>query len=86
MGPIVAKVLTMAREIALFSFVCPQVLVGTHPRMTLLQAYTPVANTHMAKYRAPVLVVVQARMKPKTATILATVMCHVLSFMRPGKC
>lgn len=48
-----------------------------------LTAYVPIANTTMAKYRAPVLSVAQPRTKPKTAMALAMVMCHVRSLNRP---
>lgn len=74
MGEIAATVLTIARDIAFFSFVCPQVL-ETQPSMTLLHAYTPVAKVHMAKYLAPVFIVAQAKTKPKIATALAIVIC-----------
>lgn len=74
----VALTLTTARAEAFFSFVCPQVL-PTQARMMELTAYVPMVKTHMAKYRAPVLSVAQPRTKPKMATILATVICQVLS-------
>ena len=77
-----ANVLTIASAVAFFSFVCPQVL-DTHPRMMLFTAYVPIANTTIAKYRAPVLSVAQPSTKPKTATDFAIVICHVLSLNRP---
>jgi hypothetical protein len=45
---VVANMLTSARDVDFFSLVCPHVL-DTHPRMMLLQAYTPVTKVHMAK-------------------------------------
>lgn len=67
-------VLTMASEDAFFSFVCPQV-PETQPRIMLFTAYVPIAKTHMAKYRAPVLSVAAPSTKPKIAIALAMVMC-----------
>ena len=77
-----AIVLTMARLHAFFSFVWPHVL-ETHPRMMLFTAYVPMANTHMAKYLAPVFSVAAASTKPKTATALAAVICQVRSLNLP---
>ena len=77
-----AIVLTIAKALAFFSFVCPQVLL-TQPRMILLTAYVPTAKTHMEKYLAPVLSVAQPSTKPKMATALAAVMCQVRSLKRP---
>lgn len=77
-----AIVLTIAKLLAFFSFVCPHVLL-TQPRMMLLTAYVPMENMTMAKYLAPVLRVAQPRTKPKTATALAAVMCQVRSLYLP---
>ena len=78
MAEMTAMVLTIASDTDFFSRVWPQVL-ETQPRIRLLQPYTPVAKVHMAKYRAPVLSVEQARTKPKTATTLEMVMCQTRS-------
>lgn len=77
-----AIVFTIANELAFFSFVCPQVLL-THPRIILLTAYVPIANTHMAKYLAPVFRLAQPRMKPKMAIAFATEICQVRSLNLP---
>lgn len=77
-----AMVFTIANEHALRSLVCPQV-AETQPRMIELTAYVPIAKTTIAKYLAPVLSVAQARTKPKMATALAMVMCHVRSLNLP---
>jgi hypothetical protein len=69
-----AIVFTMASEEAFFSFVCPQVAV-TQPRIMLLTAYVPMAKTHIAKYRAPVLSVAAPSTKPKMATAFEAVIC-----------
>jgi hypothetical protein len=73
-----AQVLTMARLLAFFSLVCPQV-APTQPKTMELTQYVPTENTIMAKYLAPVLRDAQPRMKPKIATSLAAVMCQVRS-------
>ncbi|KAL4931643.1 permease for cytosine/purines, uracil, thiamine, allantoin-domain-containing protein [Aspergillus undulatus] len=72
----------MAREVAFFSLVCPQV-VDTQPRMMLFTPSTPVANVHIAKYRAPTFIVEQATTNPTTATTLEIVMCQTLSLKYP---
>jgi hypothetical protein len=82
MNEIFAMVLTIAREHAFFSFVCPQV-ADTQPRMMELTAYVPMAKTTMAKYRAPVLRVAAARTNPKMATSFAEVICQVRSLNLP---
>lgn len=48
MNEALAIVLTIASELAFFSFVCPHVL-DTQPRMMEFTAYVPIANTHIAK-------------------------------------
>jgi hypothetical protein len=73
---------TMESATALFSFVCPHV-DPTQPRIILLTAYVPTANTIMLKYRAPMFKVAQPSTKPMMATIFATVMCHVRSLHFP---
>lgn len=77
-----AIVLAIARLMDFFSLVCPQVWL-IQPMMTELQAYTPVAKAHMAKYLAPTLRVAQASTKPTTATTLEAVMCQTRSLKCP---
>jgi hypothetical protein len=43
----------------------------------------PTEKTIIAKYRAPILRVAQPRTKPRIATLLAIVMCHVRSLYFP---